>query len=105
MNQAERIFDGTGIQITSEGRKHLGAAIGTDEFKNSYVAEKIDNWKKLLTTLSKIAKTEPHMAYSLFVHGFQHKFTYIMRTIPNTEHLFKSIDKVIDDEFIPALFN
>ena len=28
-----------------------------------------------------------------------------MRTFPNTEHLFKLIDKVIDDEFIPALFN
>ena len=63
LNQAERIFGDTGIQITMEGRKHLGAAIGTDEFKNSYVAEKIDNWKKLLTTLSKIAKTEPHTGF------------------------------------------
>ena len=53
--------------------------------------------------ISKIAKTEPNMAYSLFANGFRHKFTYIMRTIPNTEHLFKPIDKVIDDEFIPAL--
>ena len=105
MKQAEIIFGDTGIQITMEGRKHLGAAIGTDEFKNSYVAEKIEKWNKLLYTLSKIAKTEPHMAYSLFVHGFRHKFTYIMRTIPNTEYLFKSVDKVIDEEFLPALFN
>ena len=102
---AEKIFGDTGIQITMEGRKHLGAAIGTEQFKNSYVAEKIDKWKMLLTTLSKIAKTEPHMAYSLFVHGFRHKFTYIMRTIPNTKHLFKLIDNVIDEEFLPALFN
>ena len=103
--QAENIFADTGIQITMDGRKHLGAAIGTEEFKNAYVAGKIEEWKKLLITLSKIAKTEPHMAYSLFVHGFRHKFTYIMRTIPHTEHLFKPIDKLIDDEFIPALFN
>ena len=49
-----------------EGRKNLGKVIGSDEFKNSYVAEKIDRWKKLLITLSKIPKKEPHMAYSLF---------------------------------------
>ena len=83
----------------------MGTAIGTEEFKNIYVAEKIEEWKKLLLTLSKIAKTEPHMAYSLFIHGFRHKVTYIMRGISNTKHLFKSLDEVIDEEFIPALFN
>ena len=28
-----------------------------------------------------------------------------MRTMSNNEHLFKSLDTVIDDEFIPSLFN
>lgn len=45
------------------------------------------------------------MSYSLFVHGFRHKFAYIMRRISNTGHLFNSLDKVIDNEFIPALLN
>ena len=67
--KAERLFGDTGIQITIEGRKHLGAVIGSQEFKNKYVPEKIDEWKNLLLTLSIIVKTEPHMAYSLFAQS------------------------------------
>ena len=30
--EAKRLFNGTGIQITTDGRRLLGAAVGTKEF-------------------------------------------------------------------------
>ena len=54
--------------------------------------------------LSTIAKTQPHAAYSGYILGEQHKYTYFLRTIPNISDILKPLDDVIEQEFIPALF-
>ena len=33
--EAKRLFNGTGIQITTDGRRLLGAAVGTKEFEEN----------------------------------------------------------------------
>jgi len=33
LEQARRAFEGTGIQITIEGERHLGVVIGNEEYK------------------------------------------------------------------------
>ena len=100
---AKIVFDGTGIQITADGRRYLGSFIGSGEGKVQYVEEKIDEWCSQLKVLSKIGKSEPHAAYTAFVSGFRHRLTYYLRTIPNIEKHLKTLDEVIDKELIPAL--
>ena len=100
---ANAVFVDTGINITDEGRKHLGAVIGTDNFKTLYVNEQIDIWINELTKLSDIAKVEPHAAYSAFTHGYRHKFTYVMRTVDGVNNLFTRLDRAID-KLIQNLF-
>ena len=34
----------TGVEVTSEGTRHLGAAVGNSDFKQSYVKLKVDKW-------------------------------------------------------------
>ena len=80
---ATDIFKDTGITITTEGQKHLGAVIGSPEFKRIFTKNLVDKWVLELQELSKIAKTEPHAAYSNFVFSFKIKWNYYMRTIPN----------------------
>ena len=41
---AQTIFDNTEINITTDGQRHLGAVIGTKNFKQSYTKEKINQW-------------------------------------------------------------
>ena len=96
LEMANAVFVDTGINITDEGRKHLGAVIGTDNFKTLYVNEQIDIWINELTKLSDIAKVEPHAAYSAFTHGYRHKFTYVMRTVDGVSNLFTRLDRDID---------
>ena len=57
-DKAIHIFNDTNIQITIQGRRHLGAALGTSQFRNKYIMEKIKKWVEELHVLSKIAKIQ-----------------------------------------------
>ena len=37
----KRLFADKNIKITSEGKRHLGAAIGTNNFRKEYATEKV----------------------------------------------------------------
>ena len=81
LDDATVLFQKTGINITSDGKKHLGAAIGSDEYKNEFVNEKIAEWTSEIINLSEIAKKDPHLAYCAFTHGLMHKYTYLFRKV------------------------
>ena len=75
LEYATLIFAGTGLQVTTEGQRHLGAVIGSAQYKNEYVTNKIEGWVEELKELGKVAQVEPHVAYCAYVFGMQHKFT------------------------------
>ena len=104
LDAAKLIFANSGLNITSEGRKHLGASIGSEAFKTQFVDEAVTEWVNEINKLSEIALTEPHAAYTAFIHGVRHKYTYMMRTIPNISGKLKVLDKAIDN-FITFLLN
>ena len=101
---AKGIFKGTNFNITNGGKRHLGAVVGTEEFKKEYVIMRVNEWVAELKLLTKIAKFYPQAAYSTFTSGFRQKFNYVFRTIPNISHLLQPIENVIRQEFITSLF-
>ena len=103
--QAKEIFKDDNIMITTEGHRHLGAIIGTDEFKNSYIGKMVKDWIDEIQYLPEIAKTYPHSAYSAFVHGLQNRYTYTMRTIPDLSDHLQPLEDAIRNCFIKTLFN
>ena len=100
---AEQLFRDTGLNITSEGRRHLGAAIGQKSFVKEYMTEKVSNWVKELTKVASIATTHPQEAYAALTHGLTSKWTYFMRTIPNIADTLKPLEDVIRLKLIPAI--
>ena len=64
MQEAQRLFSNTGIKLTTDGQRHLGAAIGTSNFCAQYATEKVTKWRNELHRLPNFAKTQPHAAYS-----------------------------------------
>ena len=101
---AETTFQHSGLKITVEGKRHLGAVVGSTEFKIEYVESLINSWVEELENLGEIAKFEPHLAYTAYVFGFQHKYTYFMRTLPDIEQQMKRLDIAIDS-FISKMLN
>ena len=57
--EAHELFRDSPINITVEGKRHLGAAIGSSQFKEEYINEKVNKWASNIETLSEIAKSEP----------------------------------------------
>lgn len=46
VEKARELFAGTGIKVTTEGKRHLGAAIGTRSSTEEYVADKVRKWSE-----------------------------------------------------------
>ena len=103
LDQATNIFGNSGVNITSSGQKHLGAALGSTEFIKKFVKKKVAEWCEEIVCLSTIAKREPQAAYSAFVHGVSHRWNYVLRTIPNTSELLIPVEETIRHQLIPAI--
>ena len=96
------LFANLTVNITAEGKIHLGAVIGSREYRDRYVKDLVKVWDKQLTILSTIAKTQPQAAYLAFASGFKSKL-YFLRTIPNIRHLLLPVERTIRNKFIPAV--
>ena len=63
----------------------MGAAIGSQNFTNDYLRDKVEELSNELSSLEAAAKTEPHLAYFALVKVIQSRWNFIMRTIPGSE--------------------
>ena len=100
---ATTLFANTGVQVTSEGRPYLGAAIGTQEFVISHVQDRVTKWTKELDNLATIAVTQPHAAHAAFTHGLSSKWSYLSRTIEGISTLLQPLESVIRSKLVPTL--
>ena len=91
------MFAGTGINITTEGRKHLGAALGSRSYLEQHVGGKVEEWAGEVTRLAEFARSQPQASYAEFTFGFRHRWTYFMRTLPDIENLLQPLERVISD--------
>ena len=56
----------------------------------------VDEWVSEIDKLSIIALTQPQSTYACFTKGILHKYTYVMRTIPDISNLLQPLDEAID---------
>ena len=81
--RAKEMFAGTGINITTEGRKHLGAALGSRSYLEQYVGSKPGRrLSGRSDEVGRVARSQPQASYAAFTFGVRHRWTYFMRTLP-----------------------
>ena len=68
-------FEGTNVNVTSAGRPHLGATLGTPTYTDQFVAERVDQWSNEVRLLSAIATIQSHAAFVAFTHGLSSKWS------------------------------
>ncbi|XP_064400133.1 uncharacterized protein LOC135346443 [Halichondria panicea] len=103
LSSATTLFANTGVQVTSEGRPYLGAALGTEEFVTSHVQDKVGMWSKVLDKLTVVAETQPHAAHAAFTHGLSNKWSYLTRTIQGIGNLLEPLESTIRMKLLPTL--
>ena len=101
--KARELFAGTGVNVTTEGKRHLGAAVGSRSYMEEYVTGKVTKWCDEIKQLATIAQTQPHAAYSAYTHGLSSRWTFLSRTIPNIADLLQPLEDAIQHHLIPAL--
>ena len=101
---AHAIFENTGIQVTTQGRRYLGAAIGSADLVQSFVNDKVKEWSDELSRLSEIGLTQPHAAYSALTHGLLGRWTFLSHTLPGISELLSPLEQSICSHLLPALF-
>ena len=102
--KAKKIFQRQGIKITTKGKRHLGAVVGSQEFKKECLEKKpVNSWIKGVKLLSDIAKSEPQCAYAAMMFSVQHRWNFVQRTIPDISHYMKKLENEIYHTFLSAI--
>lgn len=68
------------LNVTNNGKRQIGAVVGTEEYRKKYVITKKKCVKKLKLP-SKIPKFYLQTAYFMFTLGFRQRFNYIFQPI------------------------
>merc|ERR1711874_163771 len=87
-------------KITTEGHRHIGAALGSQSFKEEYVKMKVECWVKDINNLAEIAQEEPQAALSAFNIGLSKRWTFLQRTDHDISKLFQPLENAIWDSLI-----
>ena len=102
-HKARAVFGATAINITTEGHKHLGTALGSRSYFEEYVGEKVEDWVNQITKLTEFAVSQPQPSYAAFTFGLRHRWTYFLRTLPYIADLLEPLERAISDVRIPVL--
>ena len=102
LQRAEEAFAGEGVQITAEGERHIGAPLGSEDFKTEFVSRKVTNWTNDVVELAAIANEEPQCALSAYNTGLSQRWTFLQRTVEGISHLFQPLEDAIRNQLIPS---
>ena len=100
---ATEAFKGISVQVTAQGWKHLGAALGSRPFVEQCVSQQVEECIAELEQLSIIARSHPQAAYCAYSHGLKGKWLYLAQTVPNISNLLQPLENILREKFIPAL--
>ena len=89
--------------VTQEGKRYLGATLGTRTFTENFVSEKYSNGQKRLkcSLPSQLVNLIPPLC--CYTHELSSKWTFLCRMIPIISELFRPLEEAIRYKFIPAL--
>ncbi|KAL9970442.1 hypothetical protein ACROYT_G022818 [Oculina patagonica] len=102
-DHAKAIFEGTAINISTQGQKHLGVALGSRDYLEEYVDGKVEEWVSQVVKLAEYATSNPQACYAAFTFGLRHRWTYFLRTLPDIEDLLEPLEHAIAEVLIPSI--
>ena len=65
------------------------------ELMERFIVDKADNWISEVDTLSSIAMSQLHAAYSCFTHGLISRWLHVTRTVPDTSSCFLKLEEAL----------
>ena len=72
--KALEMFDKFGMEISTTGKRHLRAVVGSTDFKAEYMQGLVKGWLDDVKLLANIAKSEPQCTYIAMTYAIQHRW-------------------------------
>jgi hypothetical protein len=94
---------GLRVQLTSEGRRYLGAWVGTEAGERAYVAEKAAAWEDCVHAFAGAARSFPHETFACVYRSLQAEWTYLLRVSPVAAELMAPVEQALAGALLPAL--
>ena len=101
--KARELFAGRGINITTEGKQHLGAAAVPDHSLKNALQPRFYKKSDEIKQLTNITKTQPHAIYCAYTHGLSSCRTFLFRTTLDIADLLQPLEETIQQHLIPIL--
>ena len=93
----------TGVQFTTEGRRYLGAAIGSSDFVKSYVIGKVKEWTDELFRDCPFSATCGLFCCDSCMHGLLGRWIFLSRTLLDIGGLLSPLEQGIRLHLLPSL--
>ena len=77
--------------MTTDGERHIGAVIGSRNYKEQYVHNKVKIWMTDVSQLSLIAQEESQTALSAFNTGLSQRWKFVLRIVSGTKNSMSKI--------------
>ena len=103
LGEARNVFNDSNVNTTIEEKRHLGAVIGSNKYREEYMKDLVNDWNNQLVLLSSIAESQPQTVYSAFVSDFKSKLSYFLKTIPGISQFLYPLEETVRNKFIPAI--
>ena len=81
----------------------MNIVVGSNEYREEYVKDLVNDWNNQLVLLLSIAESQPQAACSAFVSGFKSKLNYFMSTISGISEFLYPYEETVRNKFIPAI--
>ena len=88
--------------MTTEGKRHFGAVVGSNDLWIKYVNEKAKEWASEFKVLPEFVKSQPQAIYAAFCFAEQNKFSSFLWIIPEMNNLMRSVDEIVQNFLLQA---
>eukprot|EP00957_Ditylum_brightwellii_P034215 2593884-Ditylum_brightwellii.AAC.1 len=84
--------------------RYLGGYLGSTALTEDYVSEKVEDWVDPVNIFAEMMPHQPQATFAGYAHSLQFEWAYIQQAIEVEERLFDLLEKAINKNLLPALF-
>ena len=103
LGEARNVFTALNVITTIEGKRHLEAVIESNEYREEYLKNLVNDCNNQLALLSSIAESLPQIIYLALFRGFKSKLSHFIRRISTISQFLYPLEETGRNKFIPAL--
>ena len=103
LGEARNVFTDSNVKTNIEGKRHLDAVIESNEYRDEYLKNLVNDCNNQLVLLLSIVESLQHAIYLALFSCFKSKLSHFIRRISAISQFLYPLEETGRKKFIPAL--